>query len=107
VDGAPTYLPDRFYVLSDAGSVYCDAEAGADGFESPQAAAEWARRQTGWQYGSELDFSDGVTSTIALGAELNANAAVWEEWDGRGDWPDAPGVHNYARDLGLVTRPEP
>jgi hypothetical protein len=75
---------------------------GADGFESPRAAAEWARRQTIWEYGSELDFSDGVTSLIVLGVEVNANEAAWERWIGRGDWPDAPGVHNHAEDLGLV-----
>jgi hypothetical protein len=59
--GEPAYLPQRFYVLSDGGSVYFDETDGAVGFESPKAAAEWARRQTTWAYGSELDFSDGVS----------------------------------------------
>lgn len=36
-----------------------------------------------------------------LGSEFNANQAVWEAWEG-GEFPDAPPVHNYARDLGLV-----
>lgn len=63
-------LPDRFYVMSDASSIYCDDTTGegVDGFDTPEAAAEWARRQTIWRYGSELDFSDGVTSVIVLGA---------------------------------------
>ena len=102
----PQFRPDRYYVLSDAGSLYYDDSGGRDGFASPEGAARWARRQSAWEYGADLDFSDGVTSIIALGAELNANAAVWEEWDARGDWPDAPAVHNYARDLGLVTHPD-
>jgi hypothetical protein len=80
----PAYLPERYYVLSDAGSLYFDENGGADGFETPEAAAEWARRQKTWAYGSELDFTDGVTAIIALGAELNANAAAWEAWDGEG-----------------------
>jgi hypothetical protein len=75
-----------------------------DGFASPEAAAEWARTQTVWEYRSELDFSDGCTAQIVLGSEFNANQAVWEAWDG-GDLPDAPGVHNYAEDLGLVADP--
>ena len=104
VDSEPTFRPNRYFVLSDAGSVYCDDETGegVEGFETPEAAAEWARRQTTWEYGSELDFSDGVTSIIALGSQLNANAAAWEAWSGDGPWPEAPGVHNYAADLGLV-----
>ena len=41
--------------MGDAGSLYFDDEH-ADGFETPAAAAEWARSQTLWEYGSELDF---------------------------------------------------
>ena len=48
----------------------------------------------------------GVTSIIALGADLTANAAAWEEWSGEGDWPDVPPVRNFARTLGLVTEGE-
>lgn len=36
---------------------------------------------------------------------VHANQAAWEAWEG-GDFPDAPRVHNYSRDLGLV-REEP
>ena len=94
--------PDRFYVIGDAGSFYED-ETCPDGFETPEAAAEWSTRQTTWEYGAELDFSDGMTSMIVKGSDLIANEAAWEEWDGEGEWPDAPAVHNYAVDLGLVT----
>ena len=99
--------PDRFYVLSDAGSVYCEDETGegVDGFETPDGAAEWARRQTLWEYGTELDFSDGVTSSIVLGAEVNAANASWQEWadaGGDGPYPEVA-VRNYAIGLGLVT----
>jgi hypothetical protein len=71
-------------------------------FGSPEAAAEWARTQTVWP---ELDLSDGYSVAIVLGSEFNANQAAWEAWEG-GEFPDAPPVHNYARDLGLV-REEP
>ena len=96
--------PDRYYVLSDAGSLYFDDEHD-DGFETPSAAAEWARSQTLWAYGSELDFSDGVTSVIVLGSELNAANAAWQAWadaGGDGPYPDVE-VRNYAVELGLVT----
>jgi hypothetical protein len=89
--------------MSDAGSVYFDDEH-ADGFETPASAAEWARRQTLWAYGSELDFSDGVTSVIVLGSEVNAANAAWQEWadaGATGPYPDVS-VHNHAIDLGLV-----
>ena len=105
--GQPAYLPERFYLLSDGGSTYFDATGGADGFETPEAAAEWARRQTTWEYGVDLDFSDGLSAIIALGADLNANAAAWDHWNREGDWPDAPGVQNHALDVpGLVIEPE-
>ena len=96
--GKPAFRADRYHVISDGGSVYFD-DACPDGFETPEAAAEWARTQTIWP---DLihDLADGMSAIIALGADLNANAAAWEQWDDRGDWPDAPPVHNFARDLG-------
>jgi hypothetical protein len=60
--------------------------------------------QTLWTYGSELDFSDGVTSVIVLGSEVNAANAAWQAWadaGGSGPYPEVE-VHNYAVDLGLV-----
>jgi hypothetical protein len=106
-EAEPSFRPDRYYVIGDAGSLYLDPETGegAEGFETPRAAADWARRQATWPELPEL-FSDGVSAIIALGNDLNANAAAWDAWDGRGDWPDAPAVHNHARDLGLVTESE-
>jgi hypothetical protein len=102
--GDPEELrPDRFYVMSDAGSLYFD-EAHADGFETAAAAAEWASGQTLWAYGSELDFSDGVTSAIVLGSEVNAANAAWQAWadaGGSGPYPEVE-VRNHAADLGLV-----
>ena len=95
---------DRFYVMSDAGSFYLDDEH-PDGFETASAAAEWARGQSLWEYGAELDFSDGMTSFIVLGTEVNAANAAWQAWadaGGDGPYPEVE-VHNYAVDLGLVT----
>lgn len=37
-----TLQPDRYYLLSDAGSFFFDPAGDNDGFESPEAAAEWA-----------------------------------------------------------------
>jgi hypothetical protein len=96
--------PDRFYVMSDAGSFYWD-ESCPDGFETPEAAAAWARAQTRWAYGTELDFSDGVTTVIVHGAEVNtADAALqaWADAGGDGPYPEVS-VRNYAVELGLVT----
>jgi hypothetical protein len=95
--------PDRFYVMSDAGSFYSD-ETCLDGFETPEAAAEWARTQTHWEYGADLDFSDGVTTSIVLGSEVDAANAAWQEWaDAGGDEPyPEVAVRNYAIGLGLV-----
>ncbi|HEU5263259.1 MAG TPA: hypothetical protein VFU34_01380, partial [Gaiellaceae bacterium] len=64
---------------------------------------EWARSQTLWEYGSELDFSDGVTSCIVLGCEVNYANAAWERWakDTSQPYPDVS-VRNFARELGLV-----
>jgi hypothetical protein len=60
--------------MNEAGSVSFDAHE--DGFDSAGAAAAWACGQKLWRYGSELDFSDGVTSVIVLGGDVNAaNAA--------------------------------
>jgi len=99
-------LPGRFYVMSDGGSTYSDDATGegVDGFDTPEAAAEWARRQTLWKYGSELDFSDGVTSVIVLGADVNDANAAWQAWAevGGGPYPEVS-VRNRAVDLGLVT----
>jgi hypothetical protein len=94
--------PDRYYLLGDAGSFFFDPGGDNEGFESPEAAAEWAKTQTIWP---ELDLSDGHAVAIVLGSEFNANQAAWEAWEG-GEFPDAPRVHNYARDLGIV-REEP
>jgi hypothetical protein len=63
--------------MSDAGSLSFD-EGHADGVGAPAAVAEWARSQPLWAYGSELDFSDGVTSVIVLGGEVNAANAAWQ-----------------------------
>lgn len=49
--------------------------------------------------------SDGVTSAIVLGREVNAANEAWERWadaGGRERYPEVD-VHNYAVDLGLVT----
>ena len=101
----PTYRPDRYFILSDAGSQYWDPATGegADGFQTPAAAARWALAQAHWSDLPEL-LADGVSAIIALGADLNASLAAWDEWDGEGDWPDVPAVGNHARDIpGLVT----
>jgi len=103
-DDPDALRPDRFYVMSDAGSFYLDDEH-PDGFETAAAAAEWARGQSLWKYGAELDFSDGMTSFIVLGSEVNAANAAWQAWadaGGGGPYPEVE-VHNYAIDLGLVT----
>ena len=89
--------------MSDAGSLYFDDEH-TDGFETPAAAAEWARSQTLWAYGSELAFSDGLTTVIVLGSEVNAANAAWQAWadaGGSAPYPEVA-VRNYAIDLGLV-----
>jgi hypothetical protein len=45
---AETLRPDRYYLVDDAGSFFFDPGGDNDGFESPEAAAEWARTQTVW-----------------------------------------------------------
>jgi len=98
--------PDRFYVIGDAGSFYED-ETCPDGFETPVAAADWARTQTHWGYGAELDFSDGVTSAIVLGRDVNAANEAWEQWAEDTSQPYLEvRVHNHAIELGLVTEAE-
>ena len=99
-ENGPGLLPRRYYLVSDAGSFYFDPAGDNDGFETPEAAAEWARWQTVWP-DLDRDLSDGYSAAIVLGSEFNANQAAWESWEG-GAFPDAPAVHNYARDLGLV-----
>jgi hypothetical protein len=102
---APQLQPDRYYLLGNAGSFYFNPDGDNEAFESPEAALEWAKTQTVWQYGSDLDFSDGLTTIIVLGSDYNANLAAWDRWaqkGGEGPYPGVP-VHNYAVDLGLVT----
>jgi hypothetical protein len=94
--------------MSDAGSFYLD-DSHPEGFQTAAAAAGWARTQTRWAYGSELDFSDGVTSVIVLGSEVNVANAAWQAWadaGGSGPYPEVE-VRNYAADLGLVTDERP
>ena len=76
--------PDRYYLLGDAGSFFFEPAGDNDGFESPEAAAEWARTQTVWPDLAQ-DLRDGVAAVV-LGAEWNANQAAQEaaEAAGRG-----------------------
>ncbi len=67
--------------------------------------ADGAAGETLWAYGSELDFSDGVTSVIVLGIEVNAANGAWQAWADAGGgrpYPDVE-VRNFAVELGLVT----
>jgi hypothetical protein len=68
--------PGRYYLLGDAGSFYFDPAGDNDGFESPEAAVEWARTQEIWP---ELtrDLREGV-APVVLGSEWNANQAAQE-----------------------------
>ena len=101
-EGEPTFRPDRYFLLSDGGSLYYDpaTNEGADGFETPEQAAAWARTQRDWP---ELpDFlDDGMSATVALGADLNANdawTAAWADRDGDLDeLAGAPPVRNHYR----------
>ena len=97
--------PDRFYIVSDAGSLFCDDET-ADGFATAADAARWATRQALWP---ELPayLSDGMSAVIVLGSEHNLCMEAWERWaddPGRRDRPEES-VHNHAIELGLVTEP--
>ena len=96
MERAADLQPDRYYLLGDAGSFFFEPAGDNEGFESPEAAAEWARTQTIWP---ELDLSDGYAVAIVLGSEFNANQAAWEAWEG-GEFPDAPRVHNYGASKG-------
>jgi len=51
-----------------------------------------------------MDFSDGVTSAIVLGREVNAANDAWQRWaeDTSQPYPEVH-VHDYAINLGLVT----
>jgi hypothetical protein len=60
--------PDRYYLLGDAGSFFFDPAGDNDGFESPAAAAEWARTQTIWPDLAQ-DLRDGIAAVV-LGAEM-------------------------------------
>jgi hypothetical protein len=92
VDGeqerAAELQPARYYLLSDAGSFFFEPGGDNDGFESPEAAAEWARTQTVWP---ELtrDLREGAAAVV-LGAEWNANQAAQEAAEAgasrRGGW---------------------
>ena len=70
--------PDRFYIVSDAGSLFCDDET-ADGFATAADAARWATRQALWP---ELPayLSDGMSAVIVLGSEHNLCMEAWERW---------------------------
>jgi hypothetical protein len=70
----PELHPDRYFLLSDAGSFFFDPAGDNDGFASAEAAAEWARTQTVWP---ELtrDLREGVAAVV-LGSEWNANQAA-------------------------------
>jgi hypothetical protein len=55
----------RYYLLGDAGSFFFGPAGDNDGFESPEAAAAWARTQPVWP---DLDLSDGYSVQIVIGA---------------------------------------
>ena len=95
--------PGRYFLLSDAGSFFFDPAGDNDGFESPEAAAEWARTQTFWP---ELtrDLREGVAAVV-LGSEWTANQAAQEAAEAAGfpeGWLERlPPVRNFARRRGL------
>jgi hypothetical protein len=102
VDGeterAAELRPDRHYLLGDGGSFFFDPGGDNEGFESPGAAAEWARTQTIWPDLAQ-DLRDGIAAVV-LGAEWNANQAAQEAAEAAG-FPDGwlerlPPVRNYA-----------
>jgi hypothetical protein len=57
--------PGRYYLLGDASSFFFGPAGDNDGFESPEAAAAWARTQPVWP---DLDLSDGYSVQIVIGA---------------------------------------
>ena len=85
-EGAAELQPDRYYLISDAGSFFFEPAGDNDGFGSPEAAAEWARKQT---VRPELDLSDGYAVAIVLGGAFNANQTAWDAWEG-GDFRGRP-----------------
>jgi hypothetical protein len=95
--------PDRYYLLGDAGSFFFEPGGDNDGFESPEAAAEWARTQRIWP-DLARDLRDGVAAVV-LGAEWNANQAAQEAAEAAGfpeGWLERlPPVRNFARRRGL------
>jgi hypothetical protein len=86
VDGeterAAELQPDRYYLLSDAGSFFFEPGGDNDGFDSPEVAAEWVRTQTVWPDLAQ-DLRDGIAA-IVLGAEWNANQAAQENAEAAG-----------------------
>jgi hypothetical protein len=90
--------PDRYYLVGDAGSFFFDPAGDNDGFESPQAAVDWARTQTTWP-DLARDLRDGVAAVV-LGAEWNANEEAQEDSEAAGfpeGWLERlPRVRNFA-----------
>jgi hypothetical protein len=91
--------PNRYYLLSDAGSFYFDPAGDNDGFDSPRAAVEWARTQTIWP-DLDGDLREGVAAVV-VGSEGTANQAAQEAAEAAGfpaGWLERlPPVRNYAR----------
>jgi hypothetical protein len=89
---------DRYYLLGDAGSFFFEPAGDNEGFESPEAAAEWVRTQTIWPDLAQ-DLRDGIAA-IVLGAEWNANQASQENAEAAGfpeGWLERlPRVRNFA-----------
>jgi hypothetical protein len=98
-EGARPLQPDRYFLLSDAGSFYFDPAGDNDGWDSPEAAAEWAWAQTTWP-DLARDLRDGAAAVV-LGAEWNANQAAQEAAAAAGfpeGWLERlPPVRNFAR----------
>jgi hypothetical protein len=97
-EGIAELRSDRYYLLGDAGSFFFEPAGDNDGFESPGAAAGWARRQTVWPDLAQ-DLRDGVAAVV-LGAEWNANQAAQEAAEAEGfpeGWLERlPRVRNFA-----------
>lgn len=95
---ATALRPDRYFLLSDAGSFFFDPAGDNDGFASPRAAVEWARAQTVWP-DLRGDLRDGLAAVV-LGTEWNANQAAQETAEAAGfpeGWLEAlPPVRNFA-----------
>jgi hypothetical protein len=97
-EGIAELRSDRYYLLGDAGSFFFDPAGDNDGFESAEAAAEWAGTQAIWP---ELtrDLREGVAAVV-LGAEWNANQEAQEAAEAAGfpeGWLERlPPVRNFA-----------